>query len=176
MTNTFANLKPGDPEPNFLHLQRETNKPVGQLQRGYAVMLAFFSGKAPTTLTEAWAAERRAEEEVARTAAEIEAAMRLEGEWRSLLKKRDLLATQIARAQGKLSQINAPAIADAALDEIIIDTTHVATVFTEVMRGKAAPDVRQRITECIERKSAELAKVNADVSTFAKENGIRLDA
>ena len=176
MTNTFANLKPGDLEPNFVRLQLETNKPVSQLQREYAVMLAALSGQVPAALTEAWAAENRAEEDLALAGAEVEAAMRLQGELESLVRRRDLLAQQIVRAQTKLAEIFSPAIADAALDEMIVDTTHVATVFTEVMRVKAATDVRQRITECIERKSAELAKVNADVSTFAKENGIRLDA
>ncbi len=175
MTNTFANIAPDAPEPNFLLLSQETGKSVSQLQREYAVKKAG-PGKVPASLVKAWEAEARLEEEQKCIRAEVEAAMRLEGEWRSLLKKRDLLATQIARAHGKLSQINSPAIADAALDEMIVDTTDISVVFTEVMRGKAADRVRQRITECIERKSAELAKVNADVSTFAKENGIRLDA
>ena len=173
MTNTFANLKPGDPEPNFLHLQLETNKSVAELQREYAVMLAALSGKVPAALTEAWAAEKRAEEEVLRAGMEVQAAMRLHRELESLVRKRDALTRIIAQAREKLAQVNSPAAANAAIEQLLIDNAHITVLFTEIMRVEFMPAVRKWLDSFIQGKAVELAQAQADVTAFAAEYGIK---
>ena len=174
MTNIFSNLKPGDPQPDFVFLSQKTNRPVSQLQREYAVMLAMLSGKVPAALSEAREAKQRAAEEVARADAAEDAAVRLYGEWEALLKRRDSMAGDIERARARLAQINSSDAADAAIDNMIMDGSHITVLFSEVMKLNAMPAVKQRITNLISRKSAELAEAQAQIEAFAREHKITL--
>jgi hypothetical protein len=174
MTNIFSNLKPGDPEPDFVFLSQETNKPVSQLRREYAVMLAALSGKVPAALTEAREAKKRAADEVARADAAEDAAIRLYGEWESLLARRVNIAREIERAQTRLAQINTSDAADAAIDNMITDGSHITVLFAEIMKLIAMPAVKQKITGLISRKTAELVESQKDVEAFAALHKITL--